>query len=609
VVVIALTFAVYTWMYLATPAAQLPGADGHYNWLFARSLAYDGDFDFGNDYQACGDPFNWNHPTVTGRANNSYYVGPAVYLTPVIWLLHHVMHFANGAPPDWVAGCRGPLTKWALFMGVFLGALTVAFTYRCARRVTSDGVAALAAALFAWGSSLPGYATIWPHYGHVYEAFSVSVVLLLSVRAAEQPESMVRWLFTGLSLGVAVLQRPPGLLVGFVPAAFAFFAFRGQWKKLALALVLLAVPAFLVGVVPLSLLNKYLYASYSLSASKPPFYVNPSRSHPFLLLFAPRGGLLYWTPVAWLSLIGMWCGIRAQATRPFALGLAAAFLTTLFIAASPLDWEASSSFGARRLVSVVPVLAILAAMTLDRIKTWMHRRRGRATAALGAAVAAPVAFAILGSAVGNGVGKSTIEHPLTQEELYGMGTATTWFFLDRDVGDLAVLPAELAFSLRYGLPMNAFRDATRPWYSRDSRTMGFLSNLPSLHDPQFTKVQAGLAPGADGSRMVARRARIVFVAAWPFATGLTVDARSDTPVRVHVGSGRAFGRTVWYGDLDLPGGGTPTTTTVPIPPESFDSGLVELVFESDAAVGAGVVVRGVQLQDTGTYAKPAAYGM
>ncbi len=97
----------YTWMYWATPAAQLPGADGHYNWLFARSLAYDGDFDFRNDYRACGDPFDWNHPTATGRANNSYYVGPAVFLTPVIWFLHHAMKFAEGAPADWVAGCRG----------------------------------------------------------------------------------------------------------------------------------------------------------------------------------------------------------------------------------------------------------------------------------------------------------------------------------------------------------------------------------------------------------------------------------------------------------------------------------------------------------------------
>jgi 4-amino-4-deoxy-L-arabinose transferase-like glycosyltransferase len=286
--VIAATFFVYIWMYWVTPPAQLPGADGHYNWLFARSLAYDGDVDFRNDYAACGDPFGWNHPTITGRANNSYYAGPAVYWTPALWVLRRVVHLEPNAPPDWVAGCRGPLTKWGLLVGVLLGALTTVFAYRSARRITTDGIAALAAALFACGSSLPAYATIWPHYGHVYEGFAASCVLILSVRAAERPESVLRWLFVGVSLGVAILQRPTLVLAGFVPAFFAIALLRGKWLKLGLVLALIGIVAFIVGVVPLSLLNKYLYDSYSLSASKPPFYVNPSHAHPFLVLFAPR---------------------------------------------------------------------------------------------------------------------------------------------------------------------------------------------------------------------------------------------------------------------------------------------------------------------------------
>lgn len=229
--------------------------------------------------------------------------------------------------------------------------------------------------------------------------------------------------------------------------------------------------------------------------------------------------------------------------------------------------------------------------------------------ALGFAVTVPVAITFLGASLGGGRdGIPTIERPVNQEELYGLGAAATWRAFDTELGDLAVLPAEFLFSLRYGLPMNAFRDATTPLFARDSRTFAVQNNLPALNAPTFVKVQRHFEPTALGSRMLEHRASIVFTASWPFATGLVVDAQSDRPTRLAVGTGRAFGRVIPFGEIDLPGGGQSVATTVPIPPGAYDSGLLELVFESDDPVGAGVVLRSLKLEDTGQYEKTKVYG-
>lgn len=44
-------------IYAVTPISWTPGSDGFYSWTYARSLAFDGDIDFKNDYSLCGDPF------------------------------------------------------------------------------------------------------------------------------------------------------------------------------------------------------------------------------------------------------------------------------------------------------------------------------------------------------------------------------------------------------------------------------------------------------------------------------------------------------------------------------------------------------------------------
>src|SRR5688572_18562517 len=67
-------------IYLAFPATHWPEGDGHYTWLYTRSLVFDGDLDFRNDYKLCGDFWGVGQDRGgTGRVDNAYYIGPSIF--------------------------------------------------------------------------------------------------------------------------------------------------------------------------------------------------------------------------------------------------------------------------------------------------------------------------------------------------------------------------------------------------------------------------------------------------------------------------------------------------------------------------------------------------
>ncbi len=590
------------WVYIEDKHAHVPGADGQYAFLYARSLVYDHDLDFTNDYLLCGDPQEIIDVRFGPRPINVSFIGPALYLAPVLWVARQIARPAPQAEEAELRGCRGPVVTATLAVGPFLGALTVFLGYCVARRFTRDGSAALAAAFFGFASMLTIYASVMPSYTHVYEAASAAIVLLLSVRAAERPESSWRWLLAGCGVGLAMLQRPNCIFFGIVPTTLALFAWRHRAAKLGIAVLLVAIGTAAVGIVPSCLLNKLLFGSYSPLASRDPHILQFAHPHPLLILFSPIGGLFYFTPVTWLSVIGIRPGLRDMRSRPFVAGALLAAAVQVYLCSAILDWYGGGSFGARRLTPIVPILIVLAALGIDRIATWMRKRKGRMETALAFAALLPPTFVVLGMAVGTEPGKTVVWDPaLDQEDLYGRGAMAMWWRIDQSVGDLAILPAEFLYGLRYRLPMRTFRTACWPWYSRHTRLMYWKSNFPALSDPRLRETKVGLEDVGTGSRMTQDRARIVFGAEWPTATELTVTASASQASEVRIGFGHFFTPVDWLAPSALPGGDVPTKATLRVPRGAFDSGVNELVIESEGASQANIVLREIHLDDTTTY--------
>ena len=594
IAVVVLAYVVFSTMFNTTS----PGSDGHYTWLFTRSLVYDHDIDFTNDYRICGDPYDKNHDRGTGHPDNPFYVGPTVTWAPLLWVMKTVTTLPADAPEQEKQACRGPITARTLWLGTVLGALTIGLMYRIGRRYADDGPAALAAGLLGFASSLPAYAAIMPSYSHVHDAFWAGVTVLSAQRASERPRSIPRWALAGAAVGIGLLQRPVSVAYGIVPAALALAVLWRQWRTLALAFAAMGAGAFLCGALPQMLVYKYLYGSFWAGAPHGHLYMQYAHAHPWLVLFAPHGGLFYTAPVVWLAVPGAVVALRERSTRAFAGGLLLAAAATVWLSSAPIDWHGSGTFGARRLTSLLPLLAAPAAIALARANRWLRARPARARTALGVAVFVPIAFTIVGASYGLGLGRVTTEWGLPQAGLYGVGEEAAWSFVDDHVGDLSLLPAEAIFHLRYGLPMSSWRDATEPLYQRNYRTLQWERGDIDLTRKQHANLVTGFDAEEDGMHVQRRRATLVFAAQWPFATSVTVKTYASRETRLRVALGRTFGASVGLGEVTA--GPQEATSVLSIPAGAFDSGLVEIVFERIDLAGE-LTIRWVKVDDASSH--------
>jgi hypothetical protein len=584
-------------LYGTSPRSHSPGSDGHYMWLFARSMVFDHDVDFRNDFELCGDPQHWGSSPETGRANNPFYVGPAVAWAPILGMFRLIVRFAPDAPADVTGGCRGPLTRLTLWTGPLLGTLTVWLMYRTARRRTGDGPAAFTAGLLALGTPLAKYAALSPSYSHAYDAFWAAVSMLAALRAAESPRSLARWALAGAAIGVGLLQRPVSVAYGIVPAVLAIATLRGEWGLLAASLGVLGVNAFACGLVPQMLVNHASYGVWWRGPPNGPLFMQYGHAHPWLLLFAPHGGLFLTAPVVWLALPGAIAGAWDPRTRALVVSLFVATAVTIWVSSAALDWHASGTFGARRLTSLAPLFAIPLAITIEGLRRWLRAKPRRAMTSLATATLVAIACTITGAGYAQSQGKLPTDVGVSEAELYGAGERMAWSAVEDQIGALSILPAELLFQVRYGLPGKSFRPATEPVFQRNSLTLGWPHDTLDLADKGGAGLTTGFESGTSGGRMVRSRATVVVASEWPYATGLYVRAHADRPTGLRVGSGRAFGHVLPYGVLPLDT--KETTARLDVPEGGFDSGVNEFVFERDDPA-AVVTVSSLRIEDTQT---------
>lgn len=595
-----LTCALYFFIFANDRNAHGPGSDGAYSWIWARSIVFDGDIDFANDYRLCGDPLRQGIDRGTGRVDNPFYFGPALFWAPLLALLRVVIRVS----PDVIAhsnACKGPLTMWTLALGPAAGALAIWLSYRAARRFAGDAPAALAAIAFGLGSSLYAYATVLPSYSHVYATLATSALLLVTLRAGERPASLFRWIVVGVWLGVAIVQRPTNIIFGLIPATVAYLSLRTQLRTL-----LVAWGAVGLGALPFVSLQlavyQYLYGT-AFATPQGPHYLNPWQAHPFLLLFAPYGGLFPTAPVAWCSVLGALVALRRRDLRWLAIALCGVGLLELWISSSALDWHGASTFGARRLTTLTPIFVIFAAIAFERARRVLERRPELARTALGVACLLPIAFATTGAVWSLPRSGVPLGEGPSQADLWGKGTTTAMSLVDERLGTMASLPAQWVFTWRYGLPGNRFRDATQaPWYIRDYRNLRFYSQTLPMADKRLGRTMTGFVRGDEDARMTGARSRIVFAAHWRNATEYRLKARAAKKgVQLRLGQGLAWGRVRWFGTVSLDD--ELREATIAIPEGAFGSGLNELVLEivDMPPEDAGVQITTITIDDRREY--------
>lgn len=352
-------------------------ADGPGYFSYLRSVAFDGDLDFRNEYRRLGycmegdtptglvcDLPHIENPTSTGLVGNPFSVGPALLWAP-FYLAAHVLSLIAQR-----VGFQASLDGYGYGYESAICIATITYvtagcllTYRVCRRYFSPGPSLLAVLAVYLASSLIHYTVAAPYMSHGASFFAVSSFLFLW----HPPRSrMIReWVLLGLSAGLMTLVRPQDVLFLSVLAVEAIQAIRvggdaGGRAAILREYVKGGMVAGLVGTmvfVAQMLAWNRLYGS-PITFTLPAGYYDWLHPDLFEYLFSTRPGLYTIHPVmalATLGLVTLWRRDR-KVTIALLISLLLLWYLNSSIAVSYEDYAAA--FGARRFISATSLLAL-----------------------------------------------------------------------------------------------------------------------------------------------------------------------------------------------------------------------------------------------------------
>lgn len=418
-------------------------SDGFYYYAYLRSIAFDRDVDFTNDYRilGLGRKANLFVPTPTGHAQSAWTIGPAIVWSPFFAVGHVVaarLH-AGGADVS-VDGTSFPYRQAVCVAGLFYGLLGCWFCYRLTRRIRPAPLAAAAVALTIAGSFMLWYVVAEPTMTHAPSMAAVAgfVWLWLATRDAR---SLGMWALLGAVAGLMAMIRWQNALFMLLPAIDAVRTLLRPATPRARAETMAGSAAFLACAIvvfsPQMLAWKAIYGSY---VARSPVGPEIRWTHPRLLdvLFSARNGLLSTSPMLYLGAIGL--ALLAFEDSALALPCIAIIAVMVYFNACIQDWWGSAGFGGRRFDGTIPLFCLgVAAFTDAGIRAL---RRHAATAIVAALATLAVWNLALMQAAHEGAFDVDRTLPFDRAWALQARVVHSWF------GNPFTYPASLAFAVR-----------------------------------------------------------------------------------------------------------------------------------------------------------------
>jgi hypothetical protein len=379
---------------LVTPRIRAADEIEYYSSL--RSLVFDGDLEFGNEYQYFYDrdpqglagfkeTFLDRREPNSGRHINFAPMGAALLWSPFFLAAHAGVGIAralgSSVPADGFSWPYLAAVSFASALYAFLGLLLTHDMLVRHGRFT-DLVASLAVAGVWLATPVLYYMTIAPGFGHAPSLFAVALLTWLFLRAASRASATPRdYLLVGLAGGLAGCVREQDVLFLAMPAGFLAWdaVRRGNWTSSVVRGAALGIGAFLA-------LLPQLVAYRSLTGAWGPTVLVMRKmtfTSPHLLqvLFDPGHGLFLWSPILLLAVIGL-VGLYAVRRNALVGLLGLGLLLQIWINGSIESWHMAGAFGSRRFVGASAMFAWGLAAVLALVVS----RAGRGAAAVLVAV-------------------------------------------------------------------------------------------------------------------------------------------------------------------------------------------------------------------------------
>ncbi len=383
----------YVTAMLAFPRADSRAVvgDAVHHFVQLRSLMYDGDLRFQNEYvrlyglgtpdgRVDGDQWIYDDLTPTGHVRNLTPVGPALLWAPLYALLSAVLW--TGA----LVGLNGPPSGYEPLLQLAPGLTGVAaatgaaiLSARLAARWASQEWATGATFAIWLGSPALYYSLVSPAYSHAPSMLAVSLFLLhWAGGAASRAPVRATWFgLSGLLAGFASLMRWQDATFLALPLYIALGEPRPAAARVRAAAIVLT--GWLVAFLPQMAVWQVLYGR-PLTMPQGTGFMEWTRPNLISVLFSANHGLFTWTPVLLLAVAGLVMLIRHD--RRVAVPFGIVLLASWWVNASVADWWAGEAYGARRFLSLFPLFAAGLAVWMHGDGRVRHRRRAWVVAAL-----------------------------------------------------------------------------------------------------------------------------------------------------------------------------------------------------------------------------------
>jgi hypothetical protein len=372
--------------------------DGVGYYAFARSLLIEHRLNFENDWRQANETFRTGRVdadgriaadqyTSTGLLNNHFAIGPAILWAPFLIVTHFAVLGADRLGAQVRADGFSQPYRWTAAMATALyGFLAVWLSFRLARKYIPEAWS-FAAAIGIWfASPLPVYMYFDPFWSHAHSAFTVALFVWYWDRTRPD-RTWSQWLLLGAASGLMMdVYYPTAVLALALPFEW-LWAMRtglrsGAPARARLAGCALFGAAALVVFSPTLIVKRMIYGSYVHTGYDVQWFLQSPAF--FKVLFSSDHGLFTWTPLLFLSALGLFLFRKSQPT--LADYFLAVFFAYLYVLGCYSSWDGLSSFGSRYFLPLAPIFVIGLAATLHALSLALGRRGRWAWAVVALAV-------------------------------------------------------------------------------------------------------------------------------------------------------------------------------------------------------------------------------
>ncbi len=348
------------------------GVDAIDHLEFVRSAVFDHDLDIRNDDAVFGGaPEQDTDPTQI----NMHGVGPAIVWTPLYLvadaLCGTIGQSCNGASRPYLAACT--LTS------MMASAWGLVAAFRLAARFAAWGASLLSIFGVAWATFISWYMTVEPTMSHnlSFAASARAFVLMLQAK-----DGRLSWFWAGLAVGYSASIRFADALIGVSALPFILAPEPRRPPRAILHDALVLGAGALVGFAPQMFAWQRVFGRPLVIPHGSDFLFHPTSVVD--VLFSAQSGLFTWSPLLYLALPGL-LSVRRLGWRFWSGAWAALFL--IYLTNARAHWWAGAGFGGRRFCTVLPLLAVGLALTLESMSRFLSRRPLAGPAAVVAAFA------------------------------------------------------------------------------------------------------------------------------------------------------------------------------------------------------------------------------